>query len=280
VPIPAALPKRIETTAAGRVGRPAAHGLQSVELDVAESGPAEPALRARPRIPPAATAPKASAATASQIPPRVPPPMSTIPPNRTVVSARLLTPTSLRINVSPVGPAPQVVDAQRAPAPASRSTMPPRSVARSRSRVARAEELVEAAGAAEPSFDAVEIVAREAGRLLDIATLRRESEQYVLGHKTPQGKVAPHKLHTGLRLLRISDDREVDLVFPRDVAGHLVRGAETVALRELTLGRKYSCLRLKPQDVVTVILGEGAEAVSYHIRFIRAPRFARAASSA
>ena len=61
-------------------------------------------------------------------------------------------------------------------------------------------------------------------------------------------------------------------VFPRDVAGHLVRDGETVMLRELTEGRKYSCLRLRPRDVITVILGEGAERVSYHVRFLRAPR--------
>jgi hypothetical protein len=43
-------------------------------------------------------------------------------------------------------------------------------------------------------------------------------------------------------------------------------------LRELTEGRKYSCLRLKARDVVTVMLGEGSSAVSYHIRFLRTPR--------
>ena len=45
-----------------------------------------------------------------------------------------------------------------------------------------------------------------------------------------------------------------------------------MSARELTEGRKYSCLRLRPRDVITVILGEGAERVSYHVRFLRAPR--------
>jgi hypothetical protein len=121
-------------------------------------------------------------------------------------------------------------------------------------------------------FDGVEVVARQGERRLDIATLRKNGEQYVLGHVTPQGAHAPTSGHPGLRLLRITDQRMVDLVFPRDVAGHLVRDGETVMLRELTEGRKYSCLRLRPRDVITVILGEGAERVSYHVRFLRAPR--------
>jgi hypothetical protein len=81
-------------------------------------------------------------------------------------------------------------------------------------------------------------------------------------------------------MLRVTEDRAVDLVFPREVAGHLVRDDETVALHELAMGRKYSCLRLKPQDVVTVILGEGPDAISYHIRFVRLPGFVRASSLA
>lgn len=121
-------------------------------------------------------------------------------------------------------------------------------------------------------FDAVEITARCGDKLLDIATLRKEGEQYVLGHRTPQGAVAPHSMHTGLRLLRITNERFVDLVFPNDVAGHLMRDGETVMLRELTEGRKYSCLRLKARDVATVILGQVPSAISYHIRFIRVPR--------
>ncbi|MFO0723902.1 MAG: FHA domain-containing protein [Myxococcota bacterium] len=121
-------------------------------------------------------------------------------------------------------------------------------------------------------FDGIEIVARAGDRLLDISTLRRDGEQYVLGHKTPQGALAPSAQHPGLRLVRITDARLVDLVFPKDVAGHLVRDGETVMLRELTEGRKYSCLRLKARDVVTVMLGEGSNMVSYHVRFIRTPR--------
>lgn len=130
------------------------------------------------------------------------------------------------------------------------------------------EEIAEA----DMRFDAVEISARTGERLLDIATLRREGEQYVLGHRTPQGAVAPHAAHPGLRLLKVTKGRFVDLVFPADVAGHLVRDGETVMLRELTEGRKYSSLRLKARDVVTVILGEGPSSVSYHVRFLRTPR--------
>ncbi|MCC7382470.1 MAG: FHA domain-containing protein [Deltaproteobacteria bacterium] len=130
------------------------------------------------------------------------------------------------------------------------------------------EEIAEA----DMRFDAVEISARTGERLLDISTLRREGEQYVLGHRTPQGAVAPHAAHPGLRLLKVSKGRFVDLVFPGDVAGHLVRDGETVMLRELTEGRKYSSLRLKARDVVTVILGEGPGSVSYHVRFLRTPR--------
>lgn len=121
-------------------------------------------------------------------------------------------------------------------------------------------------------FDGIEVVARSGDRLLDISTLRKDGEQYVLGHRTPQGATAPAAAHPGLRLVRITHSRFVDLVFPKDVAGHLVREGETVMLRELTEGRKYSCLRLKARDVVTVMLGEGSSAVSYHIRFLRTPR--------
>ena len=72
-------------------------------------------------------------------------------------------------------------------------------------------------------FAAIEIAARSGDKLLDIATLRRPGEQYVLGHRTPQGAIAPHCCHEGLRVLRLTQDRHVDLVFPKDVAGHLIR---------------------------------------------------------
>jgi hypothetical protein len=127
-------------------------------------------------------------------------------------------------------------------------------------------------------FDAIEISARSGDRLLDVARLRRPNEQYVLGHRTPQGAIVPHSAHAGLRLLRLTPDRKVDLVFPVDVAGHLVRDRETVMLRELTEGRKYSCLRLKTGDVATVIVGSGSSAISYHIRFIRVPQAISTAS--
>lgn len=117
--------------------------------------------------------------------------------------------------------------------------------------------------------DAIEIAARSRGRLLDIAVLTQEGDQYVLGHPTPQGRLAPASAHPGLRLLRINADRTVDLVFPIDVGGDIVRGKEKVALSELTEGRKYSCLRLEGDDVATVLLGDGAEAVTYSVRFTR-----------
>ncbi len=120
-------------------------------------------------------------------------------------------------------------------------------------------------------YDGVEISARVNGKLVDVAVLRNPNEQYVLGHRTPQGAVAPAKAHLGLRLVRINADRSVDLVFPKEVAGHVVRGPVTVALHELSEGRKYSCLKLDPQDVGTVILGEGKATISYHIRFLRRP---------
>src|SRR5262249_38158877 len=117
-------------------------------------------------------------------------------------------------------------------------------------------------------FDGVEIASRSRGKLVDVSLLRKEGDQYVLGHSTPQGRIAPAAAHAGLRMLRINPDRTVDLVFPRDVRGHLVRGKETVMFNELTEGRKYLCLRLEARDIATVILGEGQRAISYHIRFL------------
>jgi hypothetical protein len=64
-------------------------------------------------------------------------------------------------------------------------------------------------------FDGVEISARADGRLVDIAVLRRSGEEYILGHRTPQGAVAPARCHLGLRLVRINPDDSVDLVFRR-----------------------------------------------------------------
>jgi hypothetical protein len=120
-------------------------------------------------------------------------------------------------------------------------------------------------------FQSVEVAARAQGKLAGIAHLSKLGDQYVLGHRTPDGILAPASAHPGLRLLRINPDRTVDLVFPREVAGHLVRGKDTVMFSELAEGRKYSCLRLESHDVATLILGEGQHAISYHIRFIRTP---------
>jgi hypothetical protein len=118
----------------------------------------------------------------------------------------------------------------------------------------------------------VEVAVRERGKLIDVCVLRSPGEEYVLGHLTPEGRRAPERAHAGLRLLRINPDRTVDLVFPREVGGHLMRGQATVAFSELTEGRKYSCLRLEPQDVLTVILGAGRDPLWYHVRFLRPGR--------
>ncbi|MBI4815039.1 MAG: FHA domain-containing protein [Deltaproteobacteria bacterium] len=187
---------------------------------------------------------------------------------RSRIPARLVTPTGVR---------PQAPMADPVTAPTTR-----RSESEMRSHLIAEPEIEpaeETTGATqevsflENYFDAVEITARTGDELLDIAVLRKEGEQYVLGHKTPQGAVAPYRAHPGLRLLRINDERQVDLVFPHDVAGTLVRDGETVALVELTEGRKYSSLRLRAMDVATVILGAAPSQVSYTIRFTRAPRF-------
>lgn len=114
----------------------------------------------------------------------------------------------------------------------------------------------------------VEVAARQKGALVGCAILRRPGDQYVLGYPTPQGDVAPAPAHLGLRLLRIGQDGGVDLVFPFDVGGYLVRGATTALLPDLTEGRKYSCLRLEPGDIATVVLGTPAGRISYHIRFV------------
>lgn len=163
---------------------------------------------------------------------------------------------------------------ERAPEGAPRGPMVKRSLthARPKSRIDDFDPSAKPPPLPSTAYDGVEIAARTRGRLVDIAVLRRASDQYILGHRTPQGAVAPGKAHLGLRLLRINDDRTVDLVFPLEAGGHLVRGAATVMFSELTEGRRYSCLRLDPTDVATVILGEGKSMFSYHVRFLRRPK--------
>ena len=117
----------------------------------------------------------------------------------------------------------------------------------------------------------IEIGARVRGRLVSLAVIAHPEDEYVLGYRTPQGDIAPAHHHVGLRLIKMNDDRTVDLVFPNDVSGHLVRGRQTVSLQSLTEGRKYSCLRLDPGDVAAIHLGRGHEIVSYHLRFLRRP---------
>ena len=163
--------------------------------------------------------------------------------------SRLMTPTDQKIDVRPT---------------ASRSAHephPPRGKPRRSTTVTSAR----------PDFLGIEVAARTRGRLTHIAVLRGSDDEYVLGYPSPQGPRTPARRHVGLRLLKINEDRTVDLVFPDDVAGYLVRGGHTVLLPALTQGRKYSCLRLEPDDVAAVHIGCGNDRVSYHLRFLKRP---------
>ncbi len=120
-------------------------------------------------------------------------------------------------------------------------------------------------------FSGVEVLARAGGRLLDVAVLRESGQQYVLGHPTPQGVVAPCFAHPGLRLVRMHGPEQVDLVFPLDVQGELERLGQRVRLEALAEGRRYSCLRLEPGDRARLVLGSGSEAVEYEVAFRRQP---------
>ena len=249
-----------------------ARGLVAVRSSQSEAGRAAPAPRA-PSLAPAEARPasvaapsRAMSATETRRGSLVPVAVSVPPP---LPSARpsipVQIPTGPRVTFTPpeaLGGSGRVkVSGVTVPPPLPRAPQAP----------VRAES-VTAPAAAPATFDGVEITARAGERTLDITTLRREGDQYVLGHPTPIGVVAPPSSHPGLRLLRIDQDRNVDLVFPREVAGQLLRDGETITLHELTEGRKYSCLRLRAGDVVTVMLGIGPKQVSYHIRFVRAPR--------
>ncbi len=164
-----------------------------------------------------------------------------------VHQSRLMTPTDQKVDVRPV---------------ASRSG---RRCDPQRSRQRRSTTV------ASPVFLGVEVAARAQGRLRHIALLRTPGDEYVLGYPSPQGRRTPARRHVGLRLLKINEDRTVDLVFPDDVAGYLVRGGHTVLLPSLTAGRKYSCLRLEPDDVAVVHVGRGRDRISYHLRFLKRP---------
>jgi hypothetical protein len=202
------------------------------------------------------------------------------------LEARLMTPTGLRVEVSPKpAPSPPARDDSLSSevwsSPSPQPSAPARpggarrvTEARPQARLDSREGSREAAlrGLDPAYFDGVQITARAHGQELDVAVLRAAGEQYILGHPTPQGAVAPARAHLGLRLVRINPDRTVDLVFPGQVGGHLMRGEVTVAFSELAEGRKYSCLRLETSDVVTVILGAGKDATSYHVRFLRRPK--------
>jgi len=122
------------------------------------------------------------------------------------------------------------------------------------------------------AFRAVEITSRQNGRLVDIATLSENGQQYVLGYPTPQGAKAPSCGHLGLRMVRINKNRSVDLVFPREAGGQLKRDSETVRFAELTQGRKYSSVRLLPQDQVELTLCNKGKTVTYQVRFLQNPK--------
>ena len=215
---------------------------------------------------------------------------------RQPIPARLVTPTAMRISVGPLAPGAKMDEGVR-PSQIGKAANIETELVRPRRPSEDAwvevdsEEIVRSASSIEvpflddddytesideasvaADFDAVEVAARAGSRLLDIATLRRDGDQYVLGHKTPQGVEAPHIAHVGLRLLRIGPGRTVDLVFPGDAAGHLVRDGDTVMFNELAQGRKYSCIRLTAGDVATVMLNDSTESIAYHVRFLRRPR--------
>jgi len=198
---------------------------------------------------------------------------------RTVHPARLMTPTSLRVDVTPMNREDESYDdvwtkGGTTPAPALKRAAPRRATeARPKSRMDDFSEAVQhLPNAPIPMhWDGIEVSARVQGKLVDISVLRSSKEEYILGHRTPQGAIAPASAHIGLRLVRINDDNTVDLVFPKDVGGHLVRGDSTVTFSQLAEGRKYSCLRLEARDVATVALGTGQEAITYHVRFLHRP---------
>ena len=122
------------------------------------------------------------------------------------------------------------------------------------------------------AFRAVEITSRQNGRLVDIAMLSENGQQYVLGYPTPQGAKAPSCGHMGLRLVRINKNRSVDLVFPREAGGQLTRDSETVRFADLTQGRKYSSVRLLPRDQVELTLCNKGKTVTYQVRFLQNPK--------
>ena len=177
--------------------------------------------------------------------------------------ARLVTPTDSLRSASPI-----------------KSGKSARINSNSRVNVVHEDDIIEAKRArsfpyavAEPTaFRAVEITSRQNGRLMDIATLSENGQQYVLGYPTPQGAKAPACGHMGLRLVRINKDRSVDLVFPREAGGQLTRDAETVRFAELTQGRKYSSVRLLPHDQVELTLCNKGKTVTYQVRFLQNPK--------
>lgn len=275
-------------------GRSATQAPAPTPKSIVDDAPTRPA----PRTPspaaaapePAAKPPKRAAAHVEVVPAaprRTPPPL---PPKkrRRAHEARLMTPTSLRVDVSPMQklddsglladvftqgdttPKPQLERPVPPPLPKRRSA----TEARPRSRIDDFSEAVKRLPD-EPiptHWDGVEVSARVNGQLVDISVLRKAGEEYILGHRTPQGAIAPARAHLGLRLVRVNKDDTVDLVFPRQVGGHLMRGKSTVTFSDLAEGRKYSSLRLEDRDVATIVLGQAQDTITYHVRFLRRPK--------
>lgn len=194
--------------------------------------------------------------------------------------ARLMTPTSQRVNVTAMqNKAPESDNLDnvwaQTPAPVLPPPLPQRRAteARPQAKMDNYREAVQQLPDAPipMHWDGIEVSARVQGQLVDICVLRKAGDEYILGHRTPQGAIAPAHVHVGLRLVRINKDETVDLVFPRDVAGHLVRGDRDVDFLTLAEGRKYSCLRLEGRDVAAIGLGSGRQEVTYSVRFLHRP---------
>ncbi len=193
--------------------------------------------------------------------------------------ARLLTPTSQRVNVTAMKKAQESENLDdvwaKTPAPILPPPLPQRRAteARPQAKMDNYQEAVQQLPDTPIAmhWDGIEVSAHVQGKLVDICVLRKAGDEYILGHRTPQGAIAPANVHVGLRLVRINKDESVDLVFPRDVAGNLVRGDRNVEFSTLAEGRKYSCLRLEGRDVAALGLGSGQQAVTYQVRFLHRP---------
>jgi hypothetical protein len=117
------------------------------------------------------------------------------------------------------------------------------------------------------AYEAVEVIAYQKGTMVNLSVLRTPQQTYVVGQPTPQGTLAPGVSHCGLKLVRIHGDGHVDLVFPWDARGYVLRDGLEIPLRELGAGCAYASLPLDPTDEASVVLGHGPDAVRYLVRF-------------